>query len=364
MRNCKAIIIALLCIIILSLIFNRISYTFSDMNLNGEVEAVLDEFFKQRNCALIFSDPQSLKDQFDLSSKYGKWSFENQQKRIKYIKDWSRARGVTFTGCETKLKIFSIKGGQDAVKIYLNEITKLVYKYDSIKTPFANEFCYGTYHTIRMYKKQDKWYVTVDWYNDPFDDSMPENAQPAVSIQESIPKTTMAFAYNRIKAVEYADKYCGANYYLADGYKYNRKYRNYANQGGDCANFASQVLSDSSAGSIRMSSGWLYNFRKGEASAAWINAGAFTHNMLYSGRAKLAAKGKYNRVVNYEKAISPGDIICYEIKGDIVHVSIVTALDSAGVPLVDSHTNNRYHVPWDLGWNSDNVTFWFLKVNG
>nr|WP_256372281.1 amidase domain-containing protein [Caloramator sp. E03] len=168
--------------------------------------------------------------------------------------------------------------------------------------------------------------------------------------------------YNRKKAVEYADKYCGANFYIEDGYKYNKKYRNFADLGGDCANFASQVLSDKDAGGIKMGGGWLYI--NGQASASWVNAGAFTYHLLYSGKAKLISKGKYSKVINSIQYLSPGDIIAYQRKNDIVHVSIVTAIDTMMVPLVNSHTNDRYHVPWDLGWNSNDITFWLLKING
>ena len=46
----------------------------------------------------------------------------------------------------------------------------------------------------------------------------------------------------RIKAIEYADEYCGAASIAEYEYKYNKKYRDYNPQGGDCANFASQIL--------------------------------------------------------------------------------------------------------------------------
>lgn len=46
----------------------------------------------------------------------------------------------------------------------------------------------------------------------------------------------------RISAVEYADKYCGAAASEEYRYSYNKKYKDYNPLGGDCANFASQIL--------------------------------------------------------------------------------------------------------------------------
>jgi hypothetical protein len=349
-------------IILLGAMFFESKDVFGYLTVDDEIKNVLDDYFKQRCSALITGDITPVKGQFDLSSVYGKWSYEHEVKRIKFARDWSLVRELTFRECETKLKIFSIKGGSNSVKLYLSDRTRMSYTYNDDESGTLNEFCIGTTHSLNLVKKNNSWYVTVDWYEDPLEDT--------IALPKSIPTSTTEgetyeygwLKYNRSKAVEYADKYCGANFYIEDGYKYNRKYRNFAVQGGDCANFVSQALSDKEAGGIRMGSGWLY--KGGEASASWVNAGAFTKNMINSGRAKLISRGKYEKIVNYTKYISPGDIISYEKDGDIVHVSIVTAIDSMGVPLVNSHTNDRYHVPWDLGWNSGNVNFWLLKING
>lgn len=330
---------------------------------NEEIQDVLEDYFQQRCTALVSGDTDIVKGQFDLSSKYGKWSYEHEVMRIKYIKDWSLARQAKIAECDTKLKIFSIKGEKTVVKVYLSDITRMAYAYNDQEDGPLNEFSFGTRHSINLINKNGKWYVTVDWYSDPLEDTIPESQQPAVAdVMETETTAYTWVKYNRAKAVEYADKYCGANFYLEDGYKYNKKYRSYADLGGDCANFASQVLCDSESGGVRMGGGWLY--KNGEASASWVNAGAFTYSLLNSGRAKLVSKGKFEKVINFTKSISPGDIVAYQKKGDIVHVSVVTAIDSAGTPLVNSHTNDRYHVPWDLGWNSNNITFWFLKING
>ncbi|QCX34197.1 hypothetical protein FDN13_11050 [Caloramator sp. E03] len=336
--------------------------TFKENELKDEIEYILEDYFKERCNSLIIGDYKNLQNQFDLTSKYGKWSFEHEQKRISFIKKWCEARGTKFVNAETKLKIFSIKGNKDLVKVYLSDITKVQYIYVQQEDSPLNEFCYGTRHSINLINKGGIYLITTDWYNDPLEDTIQESGTPVQSIIENQINKYVWVNYNRKKAVEYADKYCGANFYIEDGYKYNKKYRNFADLGGDCANFASQVLSDKDAGGIKMGGGWLYI--NGQASASWVNAGAFTYHLLYSGKAKLISKGKYSKVINSIQYLSPGDIIAYQRKNDIVHVSIVTAIDTMMVPLVNSHTNDRYHVPWDLGWNSNDITFWLLKING
>ena len=67
----------------------------------------------------------------------------------------------------------------------------------------------------------------------------------------------------RIDAVEYADKYCGTSdkeeYFL-----YITKIQNYNGLGGDCANFASQVLYE--GGKFKTGS---WNYEK-DGSRAWV----------------------------------------------------------------------------------------------
>lgn len=365
----KVVIPIVLAIVFLSTAaFSGYRYVASHLTNEEEIKATLEDYFRQRGVALVSGDSTYIEGQFDKSSTYGRWSYEHETKRIKYIQEWASARKVKFNECQPKIKIFSIKPGKSSVKIYMSVRTKYVYIYPDKDPDKLNEFCLGTKHSITLVNKDDIWYVTVDWYSDPLEDSgvagtvnpTYDNMAPPEG-NETV--ETFEYArgrYNRAKAVEYADLYCGANWYKEDGYKYNSKYRNYADLGGDCANFVSQVLADKNGGNLKMGGGWLY--RRGEASRAWVNAGSFTNHIMYSGKGRLVSKGKYQKVANYTNQLSPGDIVSYEKKGDIVHVSIVTAKDSQGMPLVNSHTNDRYHVPWDLGWNSS-TTFWFLRMN-
>jgi hypothetical protein len=56
--------------------------------------------------------------------------------------------------------------------------------------------------------------------------------------------------------------------------------------------------------------------------------------------------------------LKKGDVIGYGTDGDIEHVAIVVGWDSKGYPLVNSHTVDRYHCPWDMGY--DQKTIYYL----
>ena len=58
------------------------------------------------------------------------------------------------------------------------------------------------------------------------------------------------------KAIEYAHRYCGAAADEEYGLKFNPKYKDFNGDGGDCANFASQIMYES--GRFKKNAIWNY----------------------------------------------------------------------------------------------------------
>jgi hypothetical protein len=75
------------------------------------------------------------------------------------------------------------------------------------------------------------------------------------------------------------------------------------------------------------------------------------------------ARGTYSQVYQTAYKLIPGDVIAFVEKGKVVHMVLVTGADSKGYPLVNTHTTDRYHVPWDLGWNDSDIKFILIKMN-
>lgn len=75
----------------------------------------------------------------------------------------------------------------------------------------------------------------------------------------------------------------------------------------------------------------------------------------------LVEGGTYPKVVGALPKLQPGDIVGYQLKGTITHVSIITGKDFAGLPVVAAHTADRFRNPWDLGWDKQTV-YWILHL--
>ena len=161
------------------------------------------------------------------------------------------------------------------------------------------------------------------------------------------------------KAIDYAHRYCGVSTEDEYEFKFNKEYKNFNPDGGDCANFASQIMYES--GRFKKNSIWNYDNRNG--TKAWVNAQGFKNYILNSGRGSLISKGSYEETYKESYNLRPGDFVAYEKGGRITHVSTVTGVDSKGYPLVTCHNTDRLLVPWDLGWSNKAIRFQLIRVH-
>ncbi|MGI6163795.1 MAG: amidase domain-containing protein [Bacillota bacterium] len=279
------------------------------------------------------------------------------------------------------------------------------------ESSIRHEFGSRTVHVIEIALSDGKWKIRKDWYMDPLGDDVGEPAQAvSMSLNYGIPgipgkvgletwednfsmspityrpitaaaqdygvfealnslETSGRTAFDRDKALDYAVKHSGVRA-LPDGGRYNSKYRVYTFVGGDCANFASQVLH---AGGIPQGQGW--HCAK-EGSTAWVQSESLVWHLLSSGRGYRIFRGKFAEAVSASQILQgeastamppvdrlePGDIIAYEVKGEIHHVAVVVGRDPRGYVTIASHTADRLYFPWDLGW-SESIVFWFIKIS-
>ncbi len=375
----KHIIIILISVvyILAFLPFGSISQAKTLKYTNEELQTIIETLYNHRNTAFVTGDFSVFKDDFDTSRKNGVWAKEHEIKRVKYLRDWATARGIKFTGVTSTIRIKKVKMITNPMKIALEETCKFDYIYPADAELVTNSFGVGIRHSVSLTKKDEGFIIANDWYTDCFEDALkaydPEitekdgkgdlqlllNCRPRLS--DYMPEKGR---YDRTKAVQYADKFCGAANGEGNNFKYNKKYSDFNGIGGDCTNFASQVLGDPEAGGLKQDSKWY------KGSFAWVNADGFKDYLIYSGKGRQIKKGTFKELVlpkeNYPYGaidkLDLGDLICYAKGKNMDHFAVITGWDSHGYPLVNSHTTDRYHVPWDLGWGDKNIYFHLIHV--
>ena len=333
-----------------------------DDQIKQQYQLLLQNLFDYRNKAILEQNEEILKELYDTDKKTGLWAYEHEVEKMKYLKNWSSKQGVTFNDIKTKVKIRKVKEKEtDLYGIICNVATDYNYSYENEKD-VKNIFRIGTEHYLNVKIKDNQYIITKEWYTDPFADSLNLENIKSDDIRSYIlaqQKPDIQLTQEQQKAIDYAHRYCGVSTEEDYEFKFNREYKNFNPDGGDCANFASQIMYES--GRFKKNSIWNYNNRDG--TKAWVNAQGFKNYILNSGRGSLICKGSYEETYKESYNLRPGDFVAYEKGGRITHVSTVTGMDSKGYPLVTCHNTDRLLVPWDLGWSNKTIRFHLIRVH-
>ena len=350
--------------------------------LKASVASYFDEVFKSRNSSILTGNVEDLYKYFTKSTSDGRYTLHHELKRIAYIRDWANERNITFTNISSSPKICYVNGGPENFNARVDEEYKFEYVYND-DPKITNEFGISLFHTLTFKKGESSYIITKDYYLDAFEDgfkrydfNLDEKELPLTkeSIYEINCKRTSDFPsenkkFNRESCRDYADEYCGVTWASGNKAKYNKKYTNFTGSGGNCTNYVSQCLANKDGGNIPTDCTWYFLESKQEGSAAWLNAAGFKDYILYSGKGKIIKKADFAKaLVPLENGITVfdnlyvGDIISYASDNKVVHNAIITGFDSKGYPLINSHTVDRYRVPFDLGWGDNNISFYFIHI--
>lgn len=333
-----------------------------DEEMHNQYQLLLENLFDYRNKALLEKNEDMLKELYDTEIKTGLWAYEHEVSKMKYLENWSYKQGVKFNDIKTRVKIKKVKEKEKNLYGIICTVST-EYKYSYENQPDTINMCrIGTYHYLNVRIEDNQYIITKEWYTDPFADSLNLDNIKSEDIKNYILNQNaveLNLTEEQKKAIEYAHKYCGAAADEEYGFKFNPNYKDFNPDGGDCANFASQIMFES--GRFKKNQTW--NYSNGDGTKAWVNAQGFKNYILYSGRGSLIAQGSYEEVYKQAYSLRPGDFVAYEKGGRITHVSTVTGLDSKGYPLVTCHNTDRYLVPWDLGWSNKAIRFHLIHVN-
>jgi hypothetical protein len=347
---------------------------------DSEKEQVLrfiDQMYQARAHALLRNQPDPIDTYYIPQERASRSALDHEIKRNEYMHIWAEKRNVQYINVLSQVRVTHYKKYHDQIKVSIGHSLKLTYIYKNNQA-IAQDFGIGTKHVLTLKKWNGQWRVSREWYLDPLEEDpklIPVWLRSKEHEHIAAPTAYAASGsgtrkYNRSKAIEYADKYAGLAWGAGNDHKYNTRYSDYNGHGGDCTNFSSQIIGDPvEGGGLRMTPSWSYQPQKG-GSTAWVRTDSFKNFIIHGGYGRLIIQGKYAEVVNPSQRypngpfaeIKAGDFIGYEMKrGDVDHFSFVVGFDLNGYPLVNSHSADRYHVPWDLGWDK-NTIFWLIHM--
>jgi len=320
---------------------------------------------------LTAQTPPPIEDDYVAGLSTAQWALTHEKGKIRYMKMWAENRAVKFVEAQSTMKVRYLSGGADRARFFVAQSMMLGYTYPD--EPAVNRFGVGTRHIIELRRQGEKWLIAMEWYLDPLgDDTEVPDVTPALlpspplaPVQDpasipALPVLTLwshgplaANGYDRVGAVAYADTYCGLAWGCGNANRYNSKFRDYNGVGGDCTNYVAQALQQG-----------------GKLGVPIITrVDGLASHLQHSGRATVLAREPFQKIWKRGAAsqdglaglLKSGDLVAYQEKGKLEHFAIITAFDSHGYPMVNSHTADRYHVPFDLGWDKKTV-YWLLKM--
>lgn len=336
----------------------RVPLTPAEQAVRTSVQAL----WQRLDDAAATGDAAALPPLFDLQTAAGRASLKHAQARLAFVQAWARARGVRWLTPRVSVRTPAIRfQGQTEVRVTAIISEGWAYTYGGPAAGPATDFGIGREHYMTLEDTPTGWKIAQDWFTDPLDQDtrIPGPAVPQTPIPPAVrvvpsPRVPVAptispRGYNRAGAVRYADTYCGAAPGCGNHGRYNPRFFDYNTDGGDCTNFVSQALNV--GGGLVRNPTWTFDGRTGEGTAAWVKAPALLGYLVDTGLARVIARGRYSQVAGSVGDLSPGDIIGYIEGGKVVHLALVVGFDPHGYALVDSHTADRYDVPWDIGWD-------------
>lgn len=323
-----------------------------------EVKRLLWDDLRREDEAILHGDEVRLRNVYALPEAAD--ALRHALARRDFLRAWQGARGVHIDQVGVDLRTPGIRfvgGGGIRVSAIVSE--EFRYHHLDGAARFGR-FGLGTRRFYLLERAGGRLRIRLEDYTDPLDQDtrIPGEALPSlqqthrVAVLGGGPKHGTAAA----QAVHYADSYCGAAPGCGNDRRYNPRFGDFNGEGGDCTNFISQTLR---AAGLRKTDHWAWDPRKHDGTRAWSNAQALIDYLEASGRGSVFASGTYSDLMQSTRrfpsgalgAVRPGDVIGYSERGRIVHLALVVGRDPSGYVLVNSHTADRFHVPWDIGWD-------------
>lgn len=345
---------------------------------NDTIEKTIIDFisnvFSLRNKSFLNGNVEELYKFYDLNETFSCYSLKHEFKRIAYLRDWANEKNITFKNIESNPIIKEIKINDGLYNLILLEEYKVDYFYND-NPENINTFAIQLIHNLELRNNDTSFVITKDYYEDYFKSGL--NKYDFNLTEKNIPTTknkTKVFNfniddnpicsenYNRLKAVNYANKYSGISL-ISDSIN-NLHYSIYVAGDKNSANFISQCLSDKAeGGGLDQDKNWSYintTSNKVKATSSWVKSEDLVEYLLSSNKGKLIYSGNIDNLKDIKLTL--GDLIIFKNNTNIDGIGIITGFDSNNYPLINTNSINTYKAPFDLGFGGNDSNFDILSI--
>lgn len=333
---------------------NRIYEASSFLKMKPEIQKVIDEYFQARENVL---NTTVMTEENYTTTLNGTVDVDNaalmslETKRLDARENMAKYHDVYIVSAESHPYVQNIKevnesGYDEAYKVAVKEWNWIYY--NDGKGGEIDEMAYAIEHNMTIAAETENAYKIISnvYDEDQFIGEIEINDNTNYELMEEIPQQNIAgiqsldlsnFDINEL--IHYADLYVGVDCINSSGY--NSKYKNLNGSGGDCANYVSQCLL---AGGLERDDTWYAKKKTGSKiytifSDAWAVAPFLRDYLVSQG---------YSYVNATQSNVFPGNpVYCYvNATGGYTHVGICVGYNNSGVPIINAHNGDIYHMPY------------------
>ncbi|MBV1822314.1 hypothetical protein G7A79_29330, partial [Coprococcus sp. MSK.21.13] len=112
-----------------------------------------ETIYNDRCKVFINGDLERLPKYYDTSRKHGKWSLDQEVRRVKYLRTWAHQRNIEFTNINSKVILKRVSSNKSNIRLGLKEIYTFEYIYKNDENATKNKFGTGIDHTVNLINK-------------------------------------------------------------------------------------------------------------------------------------------------------------------------------------------------------------------
>ena len=343
-------------------------------NIEETIINFIQNVFSIRNQSFISGNVEELYNFYDINQTFSAYSLKHEFKRIAYLRDWASERNITFKNIESNLTLKDLKIKDGLYSLILLEEYKIDYFYND-NPEESNTFAIQLVHNLELKNNNTSFVINKDYYEDYFKSGLNKYDFNLTEKNIPTPKNRIKIFnfniednpissenYNRLKAVNYANKYSGISFASID--ENNMNYSMYVSGDENSANFISQCLSDKNeGGGLKQDKDWSYIITKSnkvKATSSWVKSDDLVEYLLSSNKGKLIYSGNLDNLKDTKLTL--GDLIIFKNNSNIDGIGIITGFDSNNYPLINTNSINTYKAPFDLGFGGTDTNFYILSI--
>ena len=142
-------------------------------NINKDILNFMQNVFNIRNLAILNGNVEKLYKFYDTNETFGQYSLKHEFKRIAFLRNLTKNKGLNFKSIESTPTIKDIKIKNGLYNLTLSEKYKFTYFYNNspknIKT-----FSIELIHTLELRDSGNSFIITKDYYEDYFKNGLEE----------------------------------------------------------------------------------------------------------------------------------------------------------------------------------------------